>query len=127
SPKEGCESSTMNAVIEQTRNVSKYTPRDCTKPCLAGCETAAVAPALGAEPIPASFENRPRRTPGKITHMTPTVTQSLQTNAPKMICRNTEGTRLMFRMTTKRPKPTYITAMTGTRIWVMAEIERTPP
>lgn len=35
----------------------------CTRPCFAGCETDAVAAAFGAEPIPASLENRPRLIP----------------------------------------------------------------
>ena len=53
----------MKAVAEQTRIVSTKTPIDWMSPCFAGWVTCAVEAALGAEPSPASFENRPRRTP----------------------------------------------------------------
>ena len=53
----------MNAVAVQMSSVSMNTDSICTRPCLAGWETDAVAAAFGAEPIPASFEYRPRFTP----------------------------------------------------------------
>ena len=53
----------MNAVAEHTRMVSTKTPADWMRPCLAGWVTCAVDAAFGAEPSPASFENRPRLTP----------------------------------------------------------------
>ncbi|SCT93540.1 Uncharacterised protein [Staphylococcus aureus] len=53
----------MIAVAVQTNIVSKNTPNDWIKPCLTGCGTAAVAAAFGAEPIPASLENKPRLIP----------------------------------------------------------------
>jgi hypothetical protein len=37
------------------------------RPCLTGWVTEAVAPAFGAEPMPPSLENMPRRTPIMIT------------------------------------------------------------
>ena len=40
-----------------------YTESAWIRPCLTGWETEAVAAALGAEPIPASLENRPRLMP----------------------------------------------------------------
>ena len=43
--------------------VSVNTLRACISPCFTGWETVAVAAALGAEPIPASLENKPRLTP----------------------------------------------------------------
>ena len=49
----------MNAVEVQITMVSTNTPSDCTKPCLTGWDTVAVAAAFGALPMPASFENRP--------------------------------------------------------------------
>ena len=36
--------------------MSMNTESDCTRPCLTGCETLALALAFGAEPIPASLE-----------------------------------------------------------------------
>lgn len=49
----------MNAVVEQIKMVSIKTEIVCTNPCLTGCDTSAVAPALGAETFLASFENSP--------------------------------------------------------------------
>ena len=46
----------INAVAVQIKSVSMNTESICTRPCLAGWETSAVAAALGAEPIPASLE-----------------------------------------------------------------------
>ena len=46
----------INAVAEQMSNVSMNTESDCTRPCLTGCDTLALALAFGAEPMPASLE-----------------------------------------------------------------------
>ena len=50
----------MNAVHEQTSNVSVKTPSACISPCFTGWVVAAVAATLGALPSPASFEKSPR-------------------------------------------------------------------
>ena len=54
-----------------------YTHRLCTRPCLQGCDTDAVAAAFGAEPMPASLEYRPRLMPSMTTE---------PANPPKMAC-----------------------------------------
>ena len=93
----------MNAVIEQTRIVSKYTPRACTKPCLAGCDAEAVAAAFGTEPIPASLENRPRCTP--MSMIDPSVPPAIESmlNASVTIVAIIDGTAPMFITTTMMP------------------------
>ena len=53
----------IKAVQLQMTMVSVNTLRACISPCFTGWETVAVAAALGAEPIPASLENKPRLTP----------------------------------------------------------------
>ena len=53
----------MRAVAVQMSRVSMNTDSIWTRPCLAGWDTSAVAAALGAEPIPASLEYRPRLMP----------------------------------------------------------------
>ena len=47
----------------RTTNVSMNTPIIATVPCSCGLLTLASACACGVEPIPASFENRPRLAP----------------------------------------------------------------
>lgn len=61
----------MNAVQLQMINVSVKTLRAWINPCFTGWETAAVAAAFGADPIPASFEKSPRRTPCMTTAPNP--------------------------------------------------------
>ena len=51
----------------QMSSVSMYTDRLCTRPCLQGCDTDAVAAAFGAEPMPASLEYKPRLMPSMTT------------------------------------------------------------
>ena len=51
------------AVAVHTTMVSMKTPRDWMRPWRTGCDTVAVAAALGAVPWPASLENRPRLVP----------------------------------------------------------------
>ena len=53
----------MKAVQLQMTIVSVNTLSACIRPCFTGWDTVAVAAALGAEPMPASLENNPRRTP----------------------------------------------------------------
>ncbi|SQC36960.1 Uncharacterised protein [Rothia kristinae] len=77
--------------------------------------------------MPASLENSPRRTPCMITPITPPVTNSRIPKAPAKICAITCGTSPRFMTTTISPSRMYRIAMTGTRIWVTAEMERTPP
>ncbi|MNW56156.1 hypothetical protein D3C74_338600 [compost metagenome] len=89
----------MKAVAEHTTIVSTNTPSDWIRPCLAGCETVAVAAAFGALPMPASFENRPRLTPlssaARIPPAVPATAWS-SPNAPSTICRTTPGTAPRF-------------------------------
>ena len=49
----------MKEVAEQITMVSIKTESICTRPCLTGWDTEALAAALGAEPTPASLEKRP--------------------------------------------------------------------
>ena len=51
------------AVQLQITMVSINTPKACNNPAFAGCPTSAAAAAQGAEPEPASLENRPLFTP----------------------------------------------------------------
>ena len=53
----------ITAVQVQTIIVSTNTPSIWIKPWLAGCFASDVAAEFGAEPIPASFENKPRLIP----------------------------------------------------------------
>ncbi|MND44041.1 hypothetical protein D3C80_348680 [compost metagenome] len=53
----------MIAVLVHTMKVSTNTPSICTKPWFTGCFTSDAAAAFGAEPIPASLENKPRLIP----------------------------------------------------------------
>ena len=52
-----------SAVMVSTTKVSMNTPIMATTPCSQGCSTLASAWAWGVEPMPASFENKPRATP----------------------------------------------------------------
>src|SRR5699024_3138741 len=56
----------INAVALQINKVSVNTLSICTRPCLTGWLTFAVAAAFGALPSPASLEKRPRLTPCKM-------------------------------------------------------------
>ena len=56
-------SSIIKAVQLQMTTVSIRTPSACTKPIFTGSSQEAAAAAQGAEPLPASLENRPRLTP----------------------------------------------------------------
>ena len=123
----GTDTRMMNAVIEHTRNVSKYTPRVCTRPCLTGCVTAAEAPALGAEPRPASLENMPRLTPVRMMYPSVAPTTSFGPNAWVKIVATAAGSRSMFSATMTSPMSRYSSAMSGTRSWVTEAMRRTPP
>ncbi len=52
-----------NAVNEQIIIVSTNGSNEATKPSCTGCSVLAAACAIGADPWPASFENKPRLTP----------------------------------------------------------------
>src|SRR5699024_9249399 len=99
----GSASRMMKAVMLQTTRVSKYTPRDWIRPCLAGWDTEAVAAALGTEPIPASLENRPRRTPCMITAPRVAPANSRRPKAWDTIEVTIAGTSAMLMITTMRP------------------------
>ena len=78
----------INAVAVQMMMVSTKTPSDWINPCLTGCDTVAVAATLGALPMPASLENRPRLTPLSIAAAIPPVKPPAICcipNAPPMI------------------------------------------
>ena len=89
----------MKAVAEQMMMVSKNTPRDCTRPCFAGCDTFAVAAAFGTLPIPASLEKRPRRTPCIMAIPIPPPMISLMPNACSTINVIIAGISVMFNIT----------------------------
>ena len=89
------------AVQVQMTMVSRMTPKACKRPAFAGWLTFAAAAAQGAEPEPASLENRPRLTPFI----------SAPPKAPAAACRspkasstmraNTPGSRAAFFTMTK--------------------------
>src|SRR5699024_12658842 len=105
----------MKAVIEHTRIVSKYTPRACTKPCLAGCEAEAVAAAFGTEPMPASLENRPRWTPMSMIEPRAPPAIECVLKASEKIVATMPGTAPMFIATTMMPTIREGPAMIGKR------------
>ena len=72
----------------------------CTRPCLTGWDTSAVAAAFGAEPIPASLEYRPRLTPSirQEPVKPPKIAEKL--NASEKMLANTVGTKLRWVITT---------------------------
>ena len=127
SPTVGSPNRIMNAVIEHTNSVSKYTPKVCTNPCFTGCDTVATAAAFGADPSPASLENRPRRIPfmNAIPMVAPAI--SFTPSAWVIIVSNISGTLLRLISTTNRPTTRYNTAMNGTKYWVTLAMRCTPP
>ena len=60
------ETNMIKAVEVQMINVSVNTPKVWMNPCLTGWLTVATAAAFGADPIPASFENKPLFIPWSI-------------------------------------------------------------
>src|SRR5699024_6499763 len=71
----------IHAVALQINEVSVITLSICTRPCLTGWLTFAVAAAFGALPSPASLEKRPRLTPCKMAAPIPPPTNSLSPKA----------------------------------------------
>ena len=98
----------MTAVQLQTTIVSTNTPSIWIKPWLTGCFASEVAAEFGAEPIPASLENKPRLIPisivleTKLPNIPPATAE--KSKALSIIRPNIAGTRLMF-------IPKIITAM----------------
>ena len=83
------------------------TPNIATRPCSAGCSTRATACACGVEPMPASFEKRPRATPNCIALATvrpsaPPMTASGSKAATKMSLK-AGITSVMWAPITQRP------------------------
>ena len=85
----------MKAVIEQTTMVSMNTSKMPMTPCSEGCFTFAMPWAIGALPIPASFDSTPRLTPAAMTCATDAPTKppnaAAGCSAPAMICPSTAG------------------------------------
>ena len=79
-------------------SVSMYTDRLCTRPCLQGCDTLAVAAALGAEPMPASLEYRPRLMPSITTEPANPPKMAWKSNAEASTMPNTFGSSPMLAM-----------------------------
>ena len=96
----------MRAVAEQMRMVSMKTDSICTRPCLAGWETSAVAAALGAEPIPASLEYRPRLMPCIMQEPAKPPKIAEKSKALTKMFLNTVGTRFRCISTTTRAMAT---------------------
>ena len=96
----------MNAEHVQMTSVSMYTDRLCTRPCFTGCDTLAVAAAFGAEPMPASFENRPRLMPSMITEPANPPKMAWKSNAEAKITENTSGRSPMFMTVMAMARPT---------------------
>ena len=96
------------AVQVQTTMVSTNTPSIWIKPWLAGCLASDVAAEFGADPIPASFENKPRLIPINIVFdtMLPNIPPATaeKSKALEMIIDKMAGTLLIF-------IPRIITAM----------------
>ena len=81
--------------------VSIKTPSACKRPSLAGWLISAAAAAQGAEPEPASLENRPLLAPFMMTAPIPPATACRSPKASEKICANTEGSRAAFLMMIK--------------------------
>ncbi|MNJ73724.1 hypothetical protein D3C77_705600 [compost metagenome] len=81
------------AVAVQISRVSMNTPKACTKPCEDGWWGLGVATAamFGAEPMPASLENKPRLTPLSKAPATPPTADSRPKALLKIIIK-TPGT-----------------------------------
>ena len=77
-------------------SVSMYTDRLCTRPCFTGCDTLAVAAAFGAEPMPASLENRPRLMPSMTTEPAKPPAMDWKLKADWKMVANTAGSSPML-------------------------------
>ena len=89
----------MNAVAVQMSRVSRNTDSICTRPCFTGWETSAEAAALGAEPIPASLEYRPRLIPYIRQEPEKPPKMALKSKALAKMAPNMAGTLPMFSRT----------------------------
>ena len=98
-----------------------------TSPCLTGWETSAVAPAFGAEPIPASFENKPLFIP-YITQepLNPPII-ALKSNAWLNISAKIVGSLSILVSVIYSPINIYKTAIMGTTVELIIPIRCTPP
>ena len=94
----------MNAEMVHRKIVSKYTPKAWVRPCLTGCDTEAVAPAFGAEPMPPSLENMPRRTPIMTTVPSEAPANCSIPNAELKMSDNAPGIWSALTMTTAVPR-----------------------
>ena len=81
----------MPADAVQMTIVSIKTEKVCTRPCLTGWLTEAEAAALGAEPMPASLENRPRLMPWTTIEPAKPPTTLLKLKASEKIMAKTAG------------------------------------
>ena len=84
----------INAVEVQMINVSVNTPKVWIKPCFTGWDTVAVAAAFGADPIPASLENKPLFIPCNKAAPIPPPTTCLNPKALSNIVLNKFGISL---------------------------------
>ena len=110
----------MNAVAVQMSSVSMNTDSICTRPCLAGWETDAVAAAFGAEPIPASFEYRPRFTPYMMQlPEKPPITDWKSNALRKMDAIPMNGTRISVMLARRFAPPSTITPNRNARMTPM--------
>ena len=112
-PEPGCSASDIRIITPvavQIRMVSMNTPSACTKPCDDGwCGLGmATAAMLGAEPMPASLENRPRLTPLSMAAAMLPITPPAACSKPKallMIRPITAGTLSMLATITHSATP----------------------
>ena len=107
-------SSMIKAVQLQISRVSMKTPKACRRPSLAGWLMSAAAAAQGAEPLPASFEKRPRLAPFMMTAPMPPATAWRKPKASRKIRSRTAGRRPILRIMIKSVRAKYNPAMTGT-------------
>ena len=95
-PCQSGERSTIIAEAVQTISVSTKTPSACTSPCFTGCDASAVAAAFGTEPMPASFEKRPRFTPVMTARPKPAPMAESKLKVLETMSFSTSGTSVMF-------------------------------
>ena len=94
---------------------------------MTGWDTLAVAAALGAEPIPASFENKPRLIPSITTEPAKPPAMDWKSNAEANMVANTVGNQVILVTVVQIASAIYASAMIGTMMEVMMEIRFAPP
>ena len=99
----------------------------CTRPCLQGWDTSAAAAALGAEPMPASLEYRPRLKPYIRQEPIKPPKMALKLKASAKIMANMAGRLRMLMSMAATAMSTYSTPMTGTTVPVTFTMRRPPP